>query len=103
MSRYTKDVDHQLSEIVRLYYDDIRKALLAHGADVGFSAMLAAAVQRAAIVGANNALEIAARACEESQSGHGKRADGSDGPDAARRNCAILIRDLKTPPSERDV
>jgi hypothetical protein len=46
----------------------------------------------------NAALEDAAIVCERSQSGHGKRKGGSNTGDAARRNCAILIRDLKTPP-----
>lgn len=44
----------------------------------------------------NAAIESAARTCENSQSGHGKRKGGSDAGDSARRNCAILIRELKS-------
>jgi hypothetical protein len=43
------------------------------------------------------ALEQAALACEALLSGH-----PSSGPDAARRMCALKIRELKTVPSERD-
>lgn len=43
-----------------------------------------------------DALERAALTCEQSQSNH-----RMGGPDAARRNCAILIRDLKTSPFQR--
>ena len=49
----------------------------------------------------NMAIEEAAQACERSQSRQGMRPH-NDGPNAARRNCAIIIRGLKSPPVKGD-